>query len=310
MGKFCTSLFVLLLGLPVSGFAQDAAVPRNSILYVSNASGSWQIYRIRPDGTGAEQLTNLAPTSFDLWAPNYSADRKKIAFCYGVLDSSGNGPLDVYVMDADGSNVTQITHDGVSCIPRWSPDGSHLVFAHIADTGVGVIYVMRSDGSHRRELTSKYWDSFGGRYTPDGKHIVFYSENGGYVAAVWIMNADGSHQRRLTAPALEAFPWDVSSDGRRIALFSHVNTPYPDSLYTVGVDGSGLHRLTNVKNVHDLYPTFSPDGSHIAFASDRESTDSSLDLFVMRADGTHVHRIADGLTVGGCADGNCVVPDW
>ena len=309
--KWWMPLSVLFCCLATPGAAQVAnSSSQGRVLYTSNASGSWQIYSIRPDGSHAEQLTNLPATTLEGWGPTYSPDGRKIAFVYGPVDQNGNGPVDAYVMDADGGNLTQVTHDGSCFIVRWAPDGKHFVITHGSDAGVGIIEVMRTDGTHLHALTSKVWDSFGAMYTPDGKHIVYYSQEGGYVAAVWVMNADGSKKRRLTAAELEGAPWDVSPDGRRIAFASHINVALPNSIYTIGIDGGNLRRLTSMKAAHDVDPTYSPDGTHIAFASDRRSSDASLDLYVMRTDGSGVHRIASGLTIGGCPDGNCVTPDW
>jgi hypothetical protein len=59
-----------------------------------------------------------------------------------------------------------------------------------------------------------------------------------------------------------------------------------------------------------LTGNFSPDGTKIVFESDRMSTDHSLDVFTVNTDGSGLTRIATGVTVGGCADTNCVNPAW
>jgi len=284
------------------------ATSEGRILLVANPSGSWQLYSIRSDGSDMHQLTDLPPTDFDFWLPSYSPDGSYIAFAYGPTDKGG---IDIFVMNSDGSDLTQITHDGSSFTPRWSPDGRRIAYARISRrTFLGVILTMNADGTDQRRLTGDVWDSIGPRYTPDGRHIVFYSQKDGFVAAVWIMNTDGSGQRRLTGGALEAAPYDVSPDNKRISLMSHINTDSPEAIFDMNLNGSDLRLLTHAKGAHDLWPSYSPNGKHIVFASDRMSSDHSLDLFVMDVDGSNVHRIATGLTVGGCPDGNCVTPSW
>jgi Tol biopolymer transport system component len=79
----------------------------------------------------------------------------------------------------------------------------------------------------------------------------------------------------------------------------------------MNVDGTGIHQLTRpVGNSHDAAPNYSPDGAKIVFASDRMSSDGSLDIFTMNAGGSHLTRIATGVTIGGCADKGCVTPAW
>jgi len=73
---------------------------------------------------------------------------------------------------------------------------------------------------------------------------------------------------------------------------------------------SAISRLTHSRGHHDLDASYSPDGTKIVFASDRLSSNASLDLFTMNADGSNIKRVATGLTVGGCPDQNCVTPSW
>jgi Tol biopolymer transport system component len=82
-------------------------------------------------------------------------------------------------------------------VPRWSPDGTHIVFAKGVDLspqfpGVGglVITTIRADGTGEKLLTSRVWQSLGAEYTADGRHIVFSSQIDGLVAAL-----DHGHRR-------------------------------------------------------------------------------------------------------------------
>jgi Tol biopolymer transport system component len=77
----------------------------------------------------------------------------------------------------------------------------------------------------------------------------------------------------------------------------------------VKINGTDLTRLTRPQKVHhDIDATYSPDGTKIAFASDRLSSNGSLEIFRMNADGSDITRIATDLTVGGCPDDNCINP--
>jgi Tol biopolymer transport system component len=74
-----------------------------------------------------------------------------------------SGSLELYVINVDGTGLTQITHDGTGHgLPRWSLDGTHIVFTTVSQVGLTlVIATIAADGSDRKELTSPYWDSLG-----------------------------------------------------------------------------------------------------------------------------------------------------
>lgn len=285
---------------------------QGKVVFTSDRTGIWQVYVMNTDGTDQSQVTNLAPTNDDGIFPSLSPDGQRIAFNY----NAGEGP-DLFVVNVDGTGLHQITEDHGSFWPRWSPDGKQIVFSTSAGLRSAVIATMAADGGGTRKLlTTDLWDSVGGFYTPDGKHIIFGSQMGGYVSAAWIMNADGSHQRRLTPAALKAQPWGVSPDGKHIVGYTNQDTPpaLPSSIFVMNPDGSGrkLLALTPVFH-HDIYPSYSPDGSTISFISDRfagdgtEFTYGTFDIVNVDDDGSNMTVAAPA--VGSCPfDGNCVTP--
>jgi TolB protein len=273
------------------------------IAFVSNLSGTYQLYTINPDGSDMRQITNLPTTGNSLWTPDYSPDGRQIVFSHDMT-----GALEMYVINADGTGLTQITHDGLAdFFARWSPDGQRFVFLSVSlKNGAGVITTMRTDGSDRVVLTDDIpYDSIQPEYTPDGKQIVFTSQAGGLVSALWIMDADGSHKRRLTDPRLEAGGPALSPDGKRLAFYTSQDTPKPTDVWVMNVDGSGLQRLLP----DALYPNFSPDGTKLVFAKVTLAS-GPINLYTMNPDGSHVKKVATDLIVGGCPSGNCLTPDW
>jgi Tol biopolymer transport system component len=270
------------------------------------------------DGSGITQITNQPLTFWDSWFPEFSPDGKKIVFCHDSYTAFGAPNL--FVVNADGTGLTQVTFDGAEGAAHWSPDGTKLVFAHTLGNGKTVITVMNADGTGTKtNLTFDIWGKFWPMYTPDGKQIVYFSTTGGLISAVWIMNANGSHKTQLTRPAFEGFAFDVSPDGNQLAVIDHQNTPRPTAIFTMNPQGKRLKRLTDPGKAHDVEPAYSPDGTKIVFASDRGGTTGALDIYIMNADGSNLQRITTGIS-SACrpvvsfpsltTDLNCVTPTW
>jgi len=159
----------------------------------------------------------------------------QIAF---ISDRDGN--LDIYLMNADGSGVMQLTNDPSNdTYPDWSPDGTRIAFTSFRD-GNWEIYVMNADGSHATRLTDNgaQWPA----WSPDGTRIAFNTVRDGNWE-IYVMNADGSDPRNLTnSPDEDGSPaW--SPDGTKIAFNSHRDGN--EEIYVMNADGSGLGNLTN-----------------------------------------------------------------
>ena len=110
------------------------------------------------------------------------------------------------------------------------------------------------------------------------------------------MDSQGGQQKQLTLPPLPADEISAPSpDGKHITFISNQNTPpaLANSLFVMNLDGTDIRQITEpVGTFHDVYPNYSPEGTKIVFASDRMSSDGSLDIFAMNADGSSLMRIA------------------
>jgi Tol biopolymer transport system component len=309
-----------ILGLFVTADRAYAVFPgvNGKIVFVGNQSGTWQLYTVNGDGSGLKQITHMPTTGFELWLPAFSPDGERILFTHDPPDNPcglGVGKcVDLYVVNADGTGLTRLTHDGISWAGTWSPDGSEIVFNEesLLTRLTNVVTKMRADGTGgRSRLSSPFFDTGFSHFTPDGRNLIFYSQAGGLVSAAWNMESSGEEKRRLTPAYFEGFPFDVSPDGKRILLMNHQNTDLQYSIFTMSIHGGQLLRITRPPGqANDTPGTYSPDGKKIVFVSDRLNSNQSLDLFTMNSDGTDIRRIASGITVGGCPDRNCVGPSW
>ncbi|MCC7451276.1 MAG: PD40 domain-containing protein [Anaerolineae bacterium] len=198
------------------------------LAFVSNRNGQFNIYAITADGTEIQLTHNTSGAAIGALA--WSPDGKHIAFQVGdavyVMDQDGqnshrildkqagslawspdgrqillevrvNNTLELYVMNADGSslrNLTNNTADDFSA--SWSPDGNHILFVSKRDGNLE-IYVMDTDGSNPRNLTHNDEIDVTPDWSPDGTYIAFTSRRGGS-NEIYVMKADGSHVRRIT----------------------------------------------------------------------------------------------------------------
>jgi TolB protein len=165
------------------------------IVFTSTRDGDLELYKMRLDGSALTRLTN-AP-GYDGGA-FFSADGKRIVFrasrpsgpeelaTYRALLAKKlvrPGKLEIYVMNADGSDVRQVTRLGAaSFAPFFHPDGRRILFASNAGDPRGRnfdIYMVNDDGSGLERITeNETFDGFP-MFSPDGKTLVFASNRNG-----------------------------------------------------------------------------------------------------------------------------------
>jgi len=203
------------------------------------------IYAVDRIGTNMKRLTT-APGVDN--APAWSPVPGSNLIAYHRLDPE-NGS-DIWVMNADGSNARNLTLDQPRELmrgdPEWSPDGQWIAFTQSRSTagpGRGSIWIMRGDGSDKRQVTLHPGNGFdlNPSWSPDGQRIAF--RRGG-IAIVTVATGEVTY---LDLPGTEMQPsW--SPDGRHIAFAWTPSEPGSGvwQLYTVRPDGTGMRlRTTN-----------------------------------------------------------------
>jgi TolB protein len=194
------------------------------------------------------------------------------------------------VVDADGRRGRMLTGSW-SQNPTWSPNGRTILFTSVArERPPFRLYLIDDRGRYRRPVPGRYPEpepTPNGESSPtwsrDGRRIFFltYEED-----ELWVVNRDGSGARNLTPALAKVHDFELSSDGRKIVLSAPGSPDRGWEIYTVRVDGSGLRQLTR-NRLHDVEPTWSPDGSLIAFVRASPSwSNRNAEIYVMKRDGS------------------------
>lgn len=131
------------------------------------------------------------------YQPDWSPDGQSIIHTRIRFDDDGSRTSQLYVMDADGSNVSVLDTGAVTdSEPRWSPDGSRIAFV-TGRHGATEIYVMDVDDGKLTRVTDHPGDDFTPTWSPDGTRVAFSSSRDGD-AEIYIVKTDGSELTRLT----------------------------------------------------------------------------------------------------------------
>jgi Tol biopolymer transport system component len=261
-------------------------------------SGAGQIHVVSPDGSGLRQLTD--PDGHDALDVHWSPDGSKLGYRVWM-----KGDYELFVTNADGSGVTNVTGSmGVSEF-AWSPDGSMLAFTGFQEGNDFDLFVVNADGTGLRAVVESPLSEHLPQWSPDGTQIAFerwpvHDRDPGtpdiYTVAL---------ERDEPVPVVTSSGWDTgaawSPDGTRIAFSSERDGD--QEIYVVNADGSGERKLTDLPAVDATTAAWSPDGTQISFvAHDGEQWDD----WVVNADGSGLLK----LTPSGRDDGPAVwAPD-
>jgi dipeptidyl aminopeptidase/acylaminoacyl peptidase len=277
------------------------------IAFTSSRNGNQDVYVMDANGANQRDLTSTSTASDTL--PQWSPNGKLILFQSFRNQREFPNDADVYVMNADGTDVQELTFSNAfDGDPAWSSDGRKIAFESRRD-GNNEIYTMNANGSATKRLTFNSVFDGDPAWSPDGKQIAFSSDRDGN-REIYVMNADGSNQRRLThtdgtisdinPTGLDADPaW--APDGKKIAFESNRDGGNYE-IYVMGADGSDQRNLSD-NAAFDALPAWAPDGRDIVFESERAGK-GNWDVYVMTADSG---RVIDRLTTDGARD---EMPDW
>ena len=298
----CVVLVGLVGAVPASGkpaptpptgriaFASDRLAPRFGDPGLDCLSAHCSdIYVVNTDGTGLTRLSPESLTGFQ-GSPTWSPDGARIAFYRTFKGFQGQPSHQIYVMNADGSNITQITSGNqLSVLPAWSPDGTKIAFVRRPrPITYGHIAVMNPDGTGVVEITSGPNFDFRPTWSPDSSRIAFDRNCG-----IYVVNRDGTGLTLLVSgPGCPGDPaW--SPDGTTISFWNFDL----NALQAVDVKSREVRTIaTGVQLGGD--PTverlsnWSPDGKWLAVGACCDV--GGIDLILVSADGKTILQVPNG----------------
>ena len=184
-----------------------------------------------------------------------------------AFTSDRDGQSHIYIATEDGSTIKRLAR---GMRPSWSPDGKRLAFWTFDENSNSTVRVVNVDGSGERIITAP---GVSPSWSPDGTKIVFTTGVGASNGGIFVVNLDGSGRTRLLSTEFAdpgsgdwlGYPaW--SPDGKTIA-FMRTNYETAREMYVMNADGSSPHPLAYPGFRPDAEPSWSPDGTMLAFGT-------------------------------------------
>ncbi|HEV7956084.1 MAG TPA: hypothetical protein VGP10_02885, partial [Marisediminicola sp.] len=245
----------------------DPMVPdRMEIVYALHARGqfdSLDLYVTDPDGSSSRPLLSMAgEESFPSWSP----DGRTVLFQHRE-----NGVLSLWRAKEDGSGATQIPATTVG-YPRWSADGSWIIFPALVVTGTAEVAAVHPDGTGRHSLTTGISGVMlsPAAWSTTSRLAFMRAAGSGGKGNIWAMNLDGTGLTQITTGDQDQTPlW--SPDGSLMA-YTFFTLPPPGAsevtaqVIVVNANGSGPRVVTGLDGSRsNILVSWSPDGQWLLY---------------------------------------------
>jgi TolB protein len=259
-----------------------AGIAESQIYFVSNRSGNKEIWSMDYDGEGQKQLSKLGSVAL---SPRISPDGSRLAFSGLTKDS---WQIMMYSLDL-GRTVAFPRNGGDNFSPAWSSDGTKIAFASSMHSGLSEIFIADSSGAGVRRLSTGKGDVSPVFNPKTNGQIAWVSGRTG-LPQIYVMDVDGSNVQKMTDQGYAVSPaW--SPNGLLLA-FAWVRNYGPgvlggSDIYLMDIASRQIIQLTHDGGRND-FPSWSPDGRHIVFQSNRTGTEQ---IWSVLADGTHLQQL-------------------
>ncbi len=264
----------------VSHFTGEKGLAETKIAYLSNQTGSKEVYIMDYDGENSIRLTSDQSI---VLSPRWSSDATQIGYT-----SYRHGTPDIYFMEiAVGKRKKIFSSKGISLSPAWSPNGEWIVFASTKG-GDSEIYKMRPNGDDLKQITFHSAADLSPTWSPTGQEIAFTSDRGGS-PQIYIMDAEGGNIRRLTYSGEYNTSPSWSPQGDLIVYACRDRGGFM-KLCANRIDRRESINITGGGNWDDESPSWAANGRELVFASNRLGVSN---IFAIRPNGEGLIRLTE-----------------
>jgi len=246
-----------------------------------------------------ESLTQITFNGTGGYRPDWSPDGGKIVFDkWEGNETSLTGTI--WIVNANGTNLKQLTQKAKFSSPKWSHDGKKILFYSWENDSK--VWLMDSDGSNQKEL----FKGSGSAWTPEDR-IAFVRNLSGTDELVAV-NIDGTDEREILPVSFEIDSPVWGPDGTKIAISDNRSGNW--DIFLVDTNGSNERQLTD--DIKDEWnPSWSPDGTKIVYHrfvqrhldENGNIMHDDFDIMVMNSDGSGKIRLNS-------EDGFNIFPSW
>jgi TolB protein len=273
----------------------------SKIYFVSDRTGSKEIWSMDYDGSNQQQLTNYKSSTSQ---PIVSPDGKMFAF---TTYARGNPQIMIHSVETGKRLNFYNPVSSVVATPEFTPDGQHVLFASSID-GWTQIFESNIDGSGLRRISHVRAIEVSPKVNPKtGTDMVFISGRSGF-PQLWHMTLEGTDLERLSEPVSDgnnktgegevANPsWNPNG---KIIAFSWTKGFEPGNynIFLMDIGSRQVIQLTHGEGRNEN-PWWAPDGLHLVFSSKRGPV---TQIYTMLADGSNIKQLT--------TQGNNLQPVW
>lgn len=243
---------------------------------------------IQGDNPRGIHITGGDTTAVDLTVKCKPVSNNQIAF----ISTRDGGDKDIFLMDNDGTNLQQLTANGVlDTDPAIANNGQKIAF--VSDRGGHKnIYTMDVDGSNVRQITHTDSASINPAWSPDNSKLAYADKKEGNFE-IYTVKLDGSDLQRLTDDAAKDTYPSWSPDGDQIAFETNRIVGQYD-IYIMDADGKNKRQLTAGGNDYDYEPSWSPGGDWISFSKliqNSTGADRDIEIWKIKKTGSGAQQL-------------------